>query len=310
MLEIFFSEGAAGSILDAKPASISDISSTTDAFPAAKTSPDAGSMTTENHTAVEEIISNSHHINNSVEFDPDKILCFPLDLSIGDISAPFSDSRADFLQSQMLLYGSDFADVGRELVETARRSLSRVQSCTEPLRIWYSRNPDELCGFCHLLSLLPKNADIRVVELPDHELLGAELRRYSGWADVEPSEFSRLVALERPLSPLERRSFVALWRDLQAENGDLRALVNDRLCTVGADFYDFFLLQELQWQPQRFHEAMLIGEILGRHLPGISDRLVALRIEELISRGILIPATAPAENSPLYHRFLLKCTSE
>lgn len=240
MLEIFFSEGAAGSILDAEPASMSDISSTTDVFPAAKTSPDAGSMTTENHTAVEEIISNSHHINDSVEFDSEKILCFPLDLSIGDISAPFSDSRADFLQSQMLLYGSDFADVGRELVETARRSLSRVQSCTEPLRIWYSRNPDELCGFCHLLSLLPKDADIRVVELPDHEVLETELRRYSGWADVEPSEFSRLLALQRPLSAVERRYFIALWRELQSDNGDLRALVNGRLCTVNADFLRFF----------------------------------------------------------------------
>ena len=73
-----------------------------------------------------------------------------------------------------------------------------------------------------------------------------------------------------------------------------------------ADFYDGFLLRELENQPRVFHEARYIGTVLGKYLPGLSDWLIAQRLEAFISRGMLTPATEPEEHHPIYHRILRK----
>ena len=234
------------------------------------------------------------------------VACFPLNLSIGDISEPFSEERAEYLQSTVMIGGPDFSRIGAELMETARRSSERVRSTREPVRIWTSRNPDEFCGFCHILTELPKDADIRVVELPEYEVFGKEIRTYSGWGEIGPYELGRFQTLERSLSTTERRYFSMLWRTMQQENSPLRAMVNGQLLSVGADFYDGIILRELEKQPREFHEGRLIGEILGRYQLGLGDSLIALRIEEFISRGMLTPATEPMEDRPIYHRYLRK----
>lgn len=302
MIEILFSEGAAGSIQDVIDAKNSTVPSTDDFYLAPETTKLIDDKM-EGRSCKEN--GNGH----SVEKNCRNIACFPLDLSVGDILDPFSDERADFLQSMVLIAGEAFSDVGRDLLETARDSLEKVLAAAEggvPLRIWWSRNPDEFCGLCHMLSLLPQDADIRVVELPEFEVMGREIRTYSAWNEMDPVDFGRLQTRERSLTDMERRYFAGLWRELQAENGPLRAVVNGRLCTVGADFYDVFLLRELEKQPREFHEARFIGEILGRYPLGISDWLVARRIEAFISRGMLMPATEPLKDHPIYHRYLRK----
>jgi len=306
MIEILFTESAAGSMQYAK--SIKNIVgySTSVFIRKADGSEPHPEELARKQACVEEELRNKRENAVPMEGNSRNVLCFPLNLSMGDISDPFSDSRADFLQSMVLIAGDRFADVGRQMMDTARKSLERLRSATGPVRIWFSHQPDEYCGFCHLLSLLPDDADIRVVELPDYEVLGNEVRTYTGWGDIEPTELGRFQALERPLGDAERRYFVGLWRQLQSENGALRAVLNGRLCTVGKDFYDCFLLWEIQKQPQEFHEGRLIGTILGRYGLGISDSLVALRLEEFISRGMLVPITEPEVNHPIYHRILRK----
>ena len=302
MIEILFSEGAAGSILDAIRLENVAWRSTEDFLRAVENG----------ETKPKKMEGKpSQELENGVQVEGElrNIACFPLSLSLGDVSEPFSDGRAEFLQSMVRMAREEFSGVGRELLETARMGLKTVLAAAdagEPVRIWYSRNPDEFCGFCHLLSLLPKGADIRVVELPEYEVLGRELRTYSGWADMEPADFDRFRARERSLTDHEHRYFAGLWRELQAENGPLRAVVNGRLCTVEADFYDGFLLRELENQPREFHEARFIGTVLGKYLPGLSDWLIAQRLEAFISRGMLTPATEPEEHHPIYHRILRK----
>lgn len=306
MIEVLFTESAAGSMKFAK--GLRSIPS--EAFGIILTTEDGHAPTEEEiaqaRARVEE--ERRRKLENAVpvEGSPRDVVCFPLNLSMGSISEPFSDARADYLQSTVLIGGPDFAGIGRELMETARKSLERVLSADQPLRIWYSRSPDELCGFCHLLTILPETADIRVVELPEYTVSGNELRTYTGWGEVEPMELGQFQRLERPLSAMERRYFASLWRELREENGTLRAVVNGRLCTVPADFYDHFLLRELERQPRRFHQGRFIGEILGRYPLGLSDSLIALRMEEFISRGMLTPATEPEEDRPVYHRYLEK----
>ena len=306
MTEILFTESAAGSIHYAK--SIKNIVGySTSLFIQKADGSEAGPEELAREQArVEDVIRKKHENAASMEGNTEDILCFPLNLSMGDISDPFSDSRVDFLQSLVLIDGDQFAEVGREMMNTARKSLERLRSATGPIRLWFSHQPDEFCGFCHVLTLLPEDADIRVVELPGYEVLGSEVRTYTGWGDIEPTELGRFQALERPLGDTERWYFAGLWRELQSENGKLRAVVNGRLCSVEEDFYDSFLLRELQQQPEEFHEGRLVGRILSRNEMRISDSLVALRLEEFISRGMLVPITEPKENHPIYHRWLRK----
>lgn len=309
MIEIMFSEGAAGSIQVAKSVNTIPVCSTSVIL----RNPDGSFPTPEElaryQAQVEEDCRIMWQSSIYMEGNSSDVVCFPLSLSIGDILDPFSDERAAFLQSLVMIAGDAFSGVGRELMDTARNGLEKVRNAVEagePVRIWTSHNPDELCGFCHILTLLPQSADVRVVELPEYEVLEKELRTYSGWGDIEPMELGRFQALERPLPDIERRYFARLWKALQAENGPLRAVVNGMLCTVEADFYDWLILRELENQPEVFHEARLIGKILGTHPLGLGDFQIARRMEVFISRGMLTPITEPEPNHPIYHRFLRK----
>ena len=306
MIEILFSESTAGSMKLAKGIK-NIVGSSTAVF---IHSDEEGKISPEELEAewllVEEEYRKKRENAIQVEGTPWDVACFPLNLSMGDILGPFSDARAEYLQSTVMIGGPDFSRIGAELMETARKSLERVRSAREPVRIWTSRNPDEFCGFCHILTELPKDADIRVVELPEYGVFGKEIRTYSGWCEIDPYELGRLQRLERPLSTTERRYFSMLWRTIQKENSPLRAMVNGQLLSVGADFYDGIILREIEKQPVEFHEGRLIGDILGRYQLGLGDSLIALRIEEFISRGMLTPATEPMEDRPIYHRFLRK----
>lgn len=306
MIEILFTESAAGSMKLAKGVK-NIVGSSTAVFihneDGAEISPEEPEA---ERLQVEEEYRKKRENAIQMEGTPRDVACFPLNLSMGDISAPFSGERAEYLQSTVLVGGPDFSRIGAELMETARKSLERVRSAREPVRIWTSRNPDEFCGFCHILTELPENADIRVVELPEYEVLGKEIRTYSGWGELGPYELGRFQTLERPLSTTERRYFSMLWRTMQQENSPLRAMVNGQLLSVGADFYDGIILRELEKQPREFHEGRLIGEILGRYQLGLGDSLIALRIEEFISRGMLTPATEAEPDRPIYHRYLRK----
>lgn len=305
MTEILFTESAAGSMQVAKSTKNTVSSSTAVIF----MSDNGRELTPEKIAEAEAQVERERRkrAENAVpmEGSPRDVAWFPLNLSIGDISDPFSDVRAVFLQALLPCTDPSIADVGKTMLSSARRSLEKVLNTDGPIRIWTSQNPDELCGFCHILTLLPPNADIRVIKLPEYEVSGNTVTTHNSWGEVLPEQFGAYLALEKPLTDIERRHYTALWRELQRENGPLRAVVNGRLTTVGEDFYDHFILRELRKQPEQFHEARLIGEILGRHQLGISDSLVALRIEHFISRGILTPTTEP-EDGVLYRRWLRK----
>ena len=307
MIEILFTESAAGSMQVAKSLNHTVGCSTFAILRNADGSFPSPEELERKQAQVEEEYRNKCENAAPMEGTSRDVVCFPLNLSVGDISEPFSEERADFLQSLVLIAGEDFAHIGRELMNTARQSLQRILSPAEPVRIWYSHHPDELCGLFHILTCLPENADIRVVELPEYEVRDNEILHYSGWGDIEPTDLGRFQALERPLTDPERRYFINLWRELRTENGPLRAVVNGKLCSVGADFYDWLILRELEKQPEQFHEARLIGQILSGYPLGLGDFQIALRMEVFISRGMLTPVTSPGDGCPVYHRYLKKC---
>lgn len=204
-------------------------------------------------------------------------------------------------------------DVAAQLLQCVQDNLNSIRdraTAGEPLRIWYSSQPDERCGlYWFMAQLCAWNMPVGpvvAVELPDWEVKGETLVRHGGWGGVASEEWSRYVAAQKEVPPALIRGAAACWKELQAENAPLRAVINGTLQSVEEDFYDGFLLREIAAATDEFHEASVIGRVLGRYQLGIGDGWVALRIEELIRTGKLKPVSVAPDDSPSYHRILKK----
>lgn len=305
MIEVLFTESAAGSMQYAKSLGNTIGEATTVCLICDESAEPTQEELSQAQAEAEE--RRRKWLETAVPMDgsPRDVVHLPLGLSMGDISDPLSDARAAYLQSTVLISGEDFSHIGAELISAARKAVQRIEGA-DAIRIWTSENPDELCGFCHLLTLIPEETAVYLVELPRYEVFEDHITTYNGWGEVDPGRLAAFLPRQRMLTQMERRYFAAQWRQLARENAPLRALVNGKLTSVGADFYDHFILQELDREGETFHQARLIGNVLGRHQLGISDSLIALRMEEMISRRMLIPLTKPVENHPVYHRILKK----
>ncbi len=261
---------------------------------------------------VEVLFTNSAAGGMLYSGDFGQVVCLDLGLSAGDITAPLSDNRIAFLQGILRVNGPDVSQIAREMVQTAREGMEIILNAVaggQTVRVWYSRAvPDEYCGFCHLMSAIPRNARVQTVVLPEYEVSGNRVLRHQGWGGVEPSSFRAYANQAQTIDFAEIAHFADQWREAVRLNGPLRAVLNGRLQTVDADFYDCFLWRELEAAPPEFQEAMVIGNLLGRYALGISDWLWADRIEWLIAAKKLAPVTEPEENAPIYHRILRKTT--
>lgn len=238
------------------------------------------------------------------------VFCFPLALSLGDVREPFGEARRAFLQSMICMSGSELDNVAAEQLQAAEEALHTLLERAgrgEAVRIWYSHNPDELCGLHWLMTQLREATDIRAVELPaNEERPNGTLLQYNGWGDIGPGEWHRFTALEKPVSPISRRVMAAHWCQLAEENAPIRAVLNGRLQSCGVDLYDYYIDRELDAAGEEFREAIVIGNVLGKYQLGISDWLVHDRIEKRVAQGRLVPITAPEEGCPVYHRILRK----
>ena len=248
--------------------------------------------------------------------DPADVFGFNLALSVGDIS----ESRPGTRRQQVLerLYSVYPNDIGheaaQELIQRAEDNLKTVLDRAangEALRIWYSAQPDDLCGLYWFMAELDQLAgrfgQVNLVQLPEWEADGnANIIRYAGWGEMHPGEWHRYLALQKPAPPVFCQSCAFHWRTLQKENAPLRALLNGQLVSAPETLYDDFIVREIAAEDERFHEAMIIGRVLGKYRLGIGDAWVALRIEEMIHAGKLEAVTAAAEDSPIYHRVLKK----
>ena len=181
----------------------------------------------------------------------------------------------------------------------------------EPIRVWVGRDPDDVCGLYWLLEQLRpigfEKLDITIVELPMWETRpDGCIVQYNGWGEVEPYHLGRMASLGKKLPTNYLRSLANRWRELQQENSPLRAVINGKLVSVSETLYDTFILRELDTLDDEFKESVLVGQVLGKNQLGIGDGWIALRVEQFIKEGLLIPITTPAPNAPIYHRMLKK----
>lgn len=250
-----------------------------------------------------------------IEIDRKDILCFPVALSIGDITEQeLGKQRNAALQKLMSIYPDDVKPAALEMLDTAKKSLKELFDRAEKgeaIRIWTSDTPDEACGFCWLIDQLKsigfENLDITYVKLPDfHVMPDGTVVLYSGWGEVAPHQWGHMSSCGQKLTVNYMHALSFRWQQLKKENAPLRAVVNRQLVSVSESFYDSFILRELEEQEDEFIEAKLIGKVIGKYSLGISDSLIALRIDSFINDGMLKPITQAKPEYPSYHRMLRK----
>lgn len=242
---------------------------------------------------------------------------FNLVLSVGDIS----ESRPGIRRRQVLehLYSVYPNDEGwqaaQDIMNKVDGDLKTVReraAAGEALRIWYSSQPEEMCGLYWFMEQLDQwemqDGQVFMVRLPEWEAdEKGNIVQKSGWGDVASEEWYRYLALQKPVPPAFCQSGALYWRTLQKENAPLRAVLDGRLVSAPETLYDDFIIREIAAQEDNFQEAIVVGRVLGKYQLGMKDSWVALRIEEMIHAGKLEAVTAAAEDMPAYHRILKKC---
>lgn len=214
--------------------------------------------------------------------NPDDVLALSLALSMGDIRDPLGEERRALLAGWY-----EDAEDAEKYWQQNREAVARLMACGsgDHIRIWADQTPDSACGLLHAASLLEKTgASVSMMPLPPWRVRSdSTVVIYQGWGEVSPEEFGHFLNLEQPLTPLVLRVMADRWRLLQTENAPLRAVVNGRVRSVGADFYDDYVRRALPAGQKRI--AQVIGEVLGREQPGVGDTLLAARIRVLLDRG-------------------------
>lgn len=243
---------------------------------------------------------------------------FNLVLSVGDISENQPGiKREQTLEHLYSVYpNNEGCQAAQEILKRVNEDLKTVRTRVasgESLRVWYSNQPDEMCGLYWFMEQLNQwkvyGRQVSIVKLPEWEAdEKGNIVQKIGWGGVAPGEWYRYLALQKPVLPVFEQSCASHWQELQRENAPLRATLNGQLISAPETLYDGFILREIATEGEEFMEAMVIGRVLGKYQLGISDSWVAFRIEEMIHAGKLEVVSAVAEDMPVYHRVLKKCT--
>jgi len=240
---------------------------------------------------------------------------FNLLLSVGDISEDQPGTKRR--QALEHLYSVYPKTVARQLVQklfnNATDDLKKVRErvlAGEPTRIWYSNQPDEMCGLFWFMSQLDHwkvyDGQISIVKLPTWKTNeGRMSTRINSWGDLAPEEWPRYFELQRIAMPEFIQSCASHWRSLQKENSPLRTVLNGQLVGVPEKFYDSFIFHEIAAEIDMLQETVIIGHLL-RKRPGIGYFWIALRIEEMIRIGAIEIVSDATEDMPRYNRVLKK----
>ena len=231
---------------------------------------------------------------------PSDVLELSLGLDMGDIREPLGEARRELLRRW---YDGNDEAADQDWQETLE-SADRLRACGtgDAVRIWVDHTPSSACGLLHAASILEKTgAAVSVVPLPHWREEGKTVVSYQGWGEVEPELFGRFLSGEEPVPPLILGVMASRWRELQQENAPLRAVVNGRVRSVGADFYDGLIRKHIPEGQTKI--ANIIGDVLGREKPGIGDAWLVERIRWMLSTGEL---RMVEENSEWFYRSVVE----
>lgn len=253
--------------------------------------------------------------------NPADVYCIDVAWSMGDISDDeIGNNRKSVLEQAFFVwpnredneqYNEQYILETLRSAKTALHEILDRASRGEPVRIWYSHNPDEICGFYWLLAQLkklPAIGSIYAVKLPEWEYsTDNTLCTHIGWGEISPEEWGKYLPLQREVKPALLNACAMRWKQLQQENAPLRIYLNGKLQSASENIYDSFILREVDEQADEFSEANLIGNVLGKNQLGIGDAWIALRMEKFIKEGMFTIVTTPSADDLIYHRTLRKC---
>ena len=245
---------------------------------------------------------------------------FNLLLSIGDISENRPGiKRKHTLERLFSVYPNDEGrQAAKEIFNRANEDLKTIYeraAAGEAFRIWYSNQPDDMCGLYWFMSLLNQwnvhDGQVLIVKLPEWESEeNGNVGQKNSWAEVAPEVWHQYLVFQKTVLSVFIQSCASHWQELQAENAPLRAVLNGQLVSMSEKLYDDFILLEIKTEDEEFQEAMIVGRVLGKYQLGICDSWVALRIENMIRAGKLEVLNAGDKDIPIYHRVLKKSCSQ
>lgn len=247
--------------------------------------------------------------------NPKDVFGFNLMLSVGDISADdFIGGRQKAIEALWSIYPDDPSDEPFNLADELHKGIEAIRhrlTQDDEIRIWYSNQPDEMCGLYwfmwELEQLAEKPRAVYIAKLPDHEYReNNTIVTYTGWGEVSPGEWHRYTSCAEITTDVFHKHCASKWETLQSENAPLRVVLNGQIHSVSESVYDEFIYREIDNQEEEFQEAVLIGTVLGKYQLGIGDAWLANRIEKMIANGCLSIVSNPVEGMPIYYRRLKK----
>lgn len=132
-----------------------------------------------------------------------------------------------------------------------------------------------------------------------------EITELHGWGEVAPSEWHKYVGMAQDKTK-EYWGYAQQWWNLARENAPLRAVLNGKVRSVSEDIYDKYIWDEIDLEDDEFIQAAVIGNVLGKYWLGIGDAFVALRMEKIIESEILQVVPKTSRGPAVYHRKLRK----
>ena len=172
---------------------------------------------------------------------PRQVICLGFMLDIGDIKEPVDGRyrreliRAMYGQEQWGKQGEGAGEpeAAADPYTAELERLAEYIGQGEPVRIWYSDSPYSRCGFYFLCGWLkPRQADVRVVKLPEYVQCANVIRRYQNWGEIGPEEFAGFLSGECRLSHEEQSMYANAWSRLVEDNSPLRAVINGKMTGV------------------------------------------------------------------------------
>lgn len=236
---------------------------------------------------------------------PEDVYDISFALDIGDISEAVPGQRREAVLESLSAAPAEGKRILTDSLQSLRSILERTAK-GEPLRIWYSNAPGEMCGLyfmmAQLASLRGEHGPVSIVRLPQFEMLEEieeiakreTLIQRNSWGDVTPGEWARFLPLEKQVPALLLRVLADTWEKLRQENAPLRAVLNGRLVSAPENLYDSYLIEEMWKLDEEFREILLLGNVYNTYQLAVSDAYLAGRITALIEEGKI----AEMEDSP------------
>lgn len=163
------------------------------------------------------------------------IFCFNLALSLGDKAEEnFISSRLHALELLWSIYpNSEGALAAQKIINSTTENLEEIHrriTLGEPVRIWYSNQPDDMCGLFWFVAQLSKSqrnaSEIFTIKLPSWEVDGDTAVQKNELGRGFASRMSHLSKFANACSCRLNACLCALLLTLQHQNSPLRAVIN------------------------------------------------------------------------------------